>query len=441
MKVSPEPEVATRKSGPVAAAGVSSDESAEIARFIASGDSGAAVEAAKKFHKRCKTSASEALLVDAYIARIATLISRDLEVEARNLMERIRGLYPSARARMPEIKALFGAHKNGGIHKGEGGPKGDLDSLLSPLNDPALPDERRTAIYKAVASQVSDLGQLAESQVLPAEHPLRKTAFDLLAALNAVTSGPVEDQTLGFPEISRQSPLACWKMLLRAIAAFYRRDHGLCERCLAAIDPSTAPARLIPALRTLMGQKHLLGPASELLVKQAASGIEALRSKLQKLEQSFGRRNQAQTVRDIRDAISACKQDCPAIVERLKQHIFVRSFISGFEEDRAQAALDGAPVVADAYFWRLFARATEDPRMSPFAVLLACASWEEFRRHAKREGWLPEVGPEVAALYLHMADLLSRIPEEESFALRRSFILNFDGFEIYYRKQSPEIRA
>ena len=213
--MSPEPEVATRKSEFTPAAGVHPKESAQVARLIANGDSSSAVEAAKKIHKRYKSAASEALLVDAYIARIAALIGRNLEVEARNLMERIRGLYPSARARLAEIKAMFGVRK------------GELDAILSPLNDPLLPEDRRAVIYKIIACQVSDLEVLAQCQVLAADHPLRKTAGDLLTALKAVTSGPVDDQALAFPEISRHSPFASWKMLLRAIAAFYRRDQVL----------------------------------------------------------------------------------------------------------------------------------------------------------------------------------------------------------------------
>src|SRR5205807_419284 len=121
--------------------------------------------------------------------------------------ERVRDLYPASRERLKEIKALFAARK------------GELDAFLQPLNDPSLPEEKRIAIYKAISCQVGDLGVLAECQVLPAEHLLRRTAKALAAALEAVTSGPVDDQALAFPEISRHSPFASWKMLLRAIAA------------------------------------------------------------------------------------------------------------------------------------------------------------------------------------------------------------------------------
>jgi hypothetical protein len=144
--VSPEQEVATRKSEMMPGAGVHPEDSAKVARLIASGDTSAAVEAAKKIHKRVKNAASEALLVDAYIARIPALIERKLEVEARNLMEHVRDRYPASRERLKEIKPLFSVRK------------AELDALLQPLNDPSLSEEKRATIYKTITYQVGDLG-------------------------------------------------------------------------------------------------------------------------------------------------------------------------------------------------------------------------------------------------------------------------------------------
>ncbi len=70
------------------------------------------------------------------------------------------------------------------------------------------------------------------------------------------------DSALALPEVPHRSPLAPWKLLLRAIAAFYRREDALCEKCLAAIEPDAAAARLAPALRALMGQAPALTPAT-----------------------------------------------------------------------------------------------------------------------------------------------------------------------------------
>ena len=77
------------------------------------------------------------------------------------------------------------------------------------------------------------------------------------------------------------------------------------------------------------------------------------------------------------------------------------------------AAALGGPTLKNADFWRLLARASEEARQGPLDIAMACSAWEEFRKHAIEEKWFPAFGPEVAALYLHMADLWTRIPDEE----------------------------
>lgn len=409
---------------------VPAQESAQVAQLITSGQSGPALEIAKQIHKRYGNPASEALLTDAYVARIFSLMDRNLEADAKALTDLVWERYRSSRARLGEVKALFAARK------------GELDALLAPLEDPSLPPEKRASIAHFVRCHVSNLSGLSNCRVLRTEHPLRTGAAALVTAFDAVTSGPVEDATLALPDISRQSPLASWKMLLWAIASFYRHDDQLCDKYLKTIEPDSAAARLIPALRALMGQKAELTPTALLLVRQIGGGGEALRAKLQKLEQvlEIGRENQGQTLREIRDVLAACKQSCPDLEERLKQHIWVRAIQTGLKKERLRSAADGG-CLKNAYYWRLAAHAFERPAKSPQSILYACSLWEEFRRHALNEHWFPAKGPEVSTLYLHMLDLLERMPEEELLELRRWFSTEFRGHADDYQDQPPSIRA
>src|SRR5207248_2746190 len=48
---------------------------------------------------------------------------------------------------------------------------------------------------------------------------------------------------------------------------------------------------------------------------------------------------------------------------------------------------------------------------------------------------------EVATLYLHMADMLHRMPAAELGGLRHGYEARFDGYAEYYRDQPAEIRA
>jgi hypothetical protein len=67
----------------------------------------------------------------------------------------------------------------------------------------------------------------------------------------------------------------------------------------------------------------------------------------------------------------------------------------------------------------LFARAFEETR-DPERLVIACATWDEFRRTAAQEGWFAENSPESAAVSLHMAGLLEQLPESALRELQHS---------------------
>src|ERR1039458_3971645 len=219
-------------------------ERAQVEQLIANGKAGVAVDIAKQAHKRFGNAAAEALLVDAYVARILELAERKLDVEARALLEQVQQRHPSSHERLREVAATLKARG------------GDMQALLELLADPSLPAETRAVV----------------------EARIREAAGAVVGALEAVTSGPVAAERLALPEISRHSPLAPWKMLLRATNAFYGHQDALCEKYLAAIEPTAAAARLVPAVRAMMGQKQKLTPAAEALVKQAGGEFAALRA-------------------------------------------------------------------------------------------------------------------------------------------------------------------
>jgi hypothetical protein len=402
-------------------------ERERVVQLIADGQSGKALDLCKEIHQRRQSGDSEALLLDAYGARLRTLLERNLEFEAKKLLDLVRDRYPSAAGRLPEWNALFAARR------------GDLDALLAPLNDPSSPPERHAAIAATIRRDVVDLRALSGCHVLAPDHPLRTAAAALANAFDAVTSGPVAEEALALPEVSRQSPLAPWKMLIRAIAAWYRHDDALCEKYLAALEPGSAPARLTPALRALLHQKQTLTPAAHALVTQAGANLEKLRDALKALDQALDRRKQAQILPEIRNALAVCRQAEPGLVERLKQHISIRAMLANVKPEQALSALQG-PALRNANFWRLLARATEEQK-GGLMVPLACCVWEEFRRHAIHEGSFPAQGPQVAALYLHLTDLWHKISPEEVDAIRQQFLSDFAGLGDYYKGQPPEIRA
>jgi hypothetical protein len=409
-------------------AGVPVPQEEEVRDLLAKGKTKPAVELAKEIHKRCGWPESEALLVDAYAARIRCLWKTGLQEEAKALFELVHERYSCAEARLREVGVALRASD------------GNLEELLRPLNDPALPLEIRRAIENAVRRQVYDLSTLAECAALPADHHLRTAAAALVRAFAAVTVGPVEEAALVLPEVSHRGPLASWKILVRAIAYFYQQDDAACERCLKIIDPDSAPAGLIPVLRTMLraSSDERLGAAAELLVAQVCGNKVSLRRALEALDSAFETRVQGRILPQIQRAMTACDVSDPELVEHLRQHIFVRALQLDLPTRKVRAALGGAPT-KNAYFWRLYARSVESSR-EPIGPVI-CAVWEQFRRHAVAEGWFAENGPEAAALYLHMAELLLEVSDETLETLQSSFAEQFSGFQAFYEDQPPAIRA
>src|ERR1035438_9490221 len=403
-------------------------ERAQVEQLIANGKAGVAVDIAKQVHKRFGNAASEALLVDAYVARISELAERKLDVEASELLDRVRERYPTSKDRLREAAATLKARG------------GDMQALLELLADPSLPAETHAVIETRIRGDAGDPALVARCEALPPGHPLRAAAGAVAGALEAVTSGPVAAESLALPEISRHSPLAPWKMLLRAIHAFYGHQDEPCEKYLAAIEPTAAASRLVPAVRAMIGQKQKLTPAAEALVKLTGGGFAALRTTLVTLDQALDKKNQTLALQETGKAVTLCKQVCPGLLERLKQHISVRAMMAGAKADRVSAAM-GGPSLKNAYFWRLLARAYEETPGDPVAIPLACSVWEEFRRHAVHEKWFPANGPEIATLYVHMADLWRRISEDDRDHVAHRFASTFRGHREDYAGQPPQIRA
>jgi hypothetical protein len=410
-------------------ASVLAAEEKEVRAMLARGSTKAALEQAKKIHKRFGTQASEALLLDAYVARIHSLLELGLTVEAKALLELVQERYPSIKDKVADIGVKVAIRQ------------GSWENIVAALNAPVVGEEQRAAIESAIKCQLMDLSALAECATLAPQHPLRASAAALRKAFEAVTSGPVAEDALRLPEVSHRGPLGPWKTLVRAIAHFYRQDDAACERCLEAIDPDSAPARLVPAMRAMLARRpaeHRLSPASASLLGQVGGNMEVLRNALRSLDAVFATNAQSKIIPEIQRAISACRAACPELIERLQQHIAIRAARSELRPRRVEAAI-GGPAIQNAYFWRLFARSFEST--SDLLAVEACSMWEQFRRHALAEGWFREDGPEAAALYLHMAELLLDIPGEELSEVRADFMENFPGYGDTYEKQPPVIRA
>jgi len=381
-----------------------------IRQLIGSGKSKTALDDAKEFHKQRGSADSEILLIDAYLARIQALFDQNLALEAKSLIALVRERFPTAKERLDALTASASASG------------GDLDELLKPLNDPALSAESRAAIEQVIQNQVTDLASLARCAALPPEHGLRQAAAALDQAFGVVTSGPVTDEQIALPEVSHRSPLANWKLLIRAIASFYRNEDKSCEDFLAAIKPESAPFRLVPAMRAMLGAAPGdLKPAEAALAARTRGSLDGLRRALADLDHAFARANDpGQIFKAVRSAVRECRQSSPSLLGALRQMASVKAEVASLDGERMIAALEGAPR-RDAVFLRDLAWELERTGDSE-DLMLACGWWDCFRQEAMREGWFAERSLEVAALYLRMAGLLGRMPEPLLREMQRPYV-------------------
>ncbi len=381
----------------------SGDEKLAIRQLITSGKAKTALDRAKDLHKRQPSADSEAILIDAYAARIQSLWDQNLALEAKSLQQLVRERFPSSIAKLDALKA---AHTALG---------GEIDALLAPLagTGSEVSPEIRAGIDLTLQNRVTDLKAVADCAVLPDEHPLRVAAAALMQAFAVVTSGPVTHQQLALPEVSHRSPFAPWKLLVRAIALLHRHEDEACRECLKLIKPESVPGRLVAAMQALLGTPsgEPLSPAASALVARISTSPKGLRAELEKLEHGFAHEaGHEQFVKLMRAAMQECRRSAPGLAEALKRRLYVRSAMEGWDRDRVIAALDGAPKHT-ATLLREMAHGLET-NGDASSVTAACEYWVDFLQEAIREEWFAADGLEVATVYVHMAAQLVKLPPD-----------------------------
>lgn len=377
----------------------------EVERLISKGKYREAVALAKELNKRMESAESAALVGRAYIARVKGMFEQGLKVEARELMKLVSAQYPSTRGELEELRIIYDVRD------------GMIDELIQSLLDPQITPEKREAIERVIKSHVLHPEVIAHCQVLPADHPLKTGATAILKAFSAVTNGPVADEDISLPQISRRNPFSPWKILIKAIGCFYRHEDEACRQFLEAIDPESAPYRLVPVLKAmtsgLTAEENLL-PAAKSLADQITHHLGNFTKSLDELDKAFKTGNLHKIVKSIKYAVTLCRQAKPALLEILTQHISIQIILKDISFQPVKDPLGGLPR-KNAYLWHLLARGMEEKG----EVLLACSFWEEFQKNAVNEGRFADDSLEISAVYLHMADRLKRLPGLNAKQMRR----------------------
>jgi tetratricopeptide (TPR) repeat protein len=374
---------------------------ARVESLIASGKTREALELAKQWLKETRSAEAEALVLAAYEARIRVMLARGLYDEATALAALVGERFPAHRDRIVPL-----------VRQSKAIAAGDLRPLLAELA--AADPPRRLEIEAILTRELRDPRLLAESDALAVDEPLRRAARAVCDLFAAVTSGPLPDGALAaLDQVSRHSPLAPWKLLIRALDAYYRRADGAALANLDAIPPPAAPARLVPVLRHLLGEPgapEQRSPAAGAVIRAVTGGRTMLRPHLERLIRALA-------AKDGGTAVAAVERIMPLValepphVKRIfaatvlwqwyRLHLNPKPLIEALRRDRRD--LDWQRDTQ-----RLIALTLERAGAWDEALIF----WDGYLTAATRAGTLPAEGRAPSRVLLHMAELFPADREE-----------------------------
>jgi hypothetical protein len=366
-----------------------------VQTLLARGQTREAVEAAKEFLKQVPGAEAEALVVEAYQARIQALMTSGMYKEAGALAALVSARFPTSQARVtPFIRQSEVA-------------SGNFEALLTELSGAAPP--RRRELEAILTRAMHDPAVLADSAALPADHPLKRQAIAVRDLFTAVTSGPLPEGALAeLDDIPRHSPLAPWKLLIRALDAFYRRADASVRSNLDGIPLDSGPGRLVPVLRRLIGETK---PTEERSVA-ISTLLDKVSGGRTLVEGHLTRLTQALTGRDVRTALTAVQ----ALLPRFESSptVLKRTFLATILHHWHGQDLPPPALI------RVLSRNKRDPDVVRLMALTiertdwtdALVLWDEYVAAAIAAGILSTTGPEMARVMLHMAALFPGDPED-----------------------------
>jgi hypothetical protein len=365
-----------------------------IASLIASGKSRDAVETAKQCLKHTPGPEAEALVVQAYTARIKALQASGMHREAQALGALVCERFP---AHQVQVAVLMRQSEVS---------TGNFETLLAELATADIPRQRE--LEAILARWLTDPAVLAESPVLPANHPLKRMARTVSDVLAAVTTGPLPAVALAtLDDIPRHSLLAPWKLLIRALDAFYRHADAAVLANLSGIPPDSGPARLVPVLRRLVGENGLPGERSfavTTLIEQVSGHHTVVRTQLSQLSQALAAHDERKALAAVRTLLPLFQAAPTALRRTFLVSVLHHWHHQGLSPDHLLHLLPSGK--RDPGIVRLLALTLERSEWDTALVM-----WDGYLTAATATGLLSTTGPEIARVLLHMANLFPADPE------------------------------
>lgn len=370
---------------------------ARLERLMDSGDSRGAVEAAKELVREQPGPESEALAVQAYTLRISALIAAGLAREAVAMANIVRERFPGqASVWAPVVEnARLAA--------------GDFDTVLGQLATAGAAE--RAIIEERLLPWLADPSVLVRSAALDPADALAREAAAIADLFEIVTSRLATAEELArLNEVRRRSPLAPWKLLVRAIDAFHRKEDERVASNVAAIDGRSPAARAGAVLTALLtgAVKGERSVAAERLIDRVSGGRAAVAAQLRNMETAADHDDRRRLREEIRTFLRSVDRLSPYAREQVRTAL-VLAFGTSFSAEQMAA---------------LFRLDGRDPSMHRYAALLmessglplGAAVWSSYAEAFLAEG---DIEPwQAAEIYLHALSLGMDVDDDDPFVCR-----------------------
>ncbi len=378
---------------------------AQVEDLLSRGRSKEALAAAKVLYAATPSPSVQALLVRSYGARVSSLLAANLLPEAEVLLSGVERDFPDQAELLDEPR--FGLRLR----------TGHVADVLTILKEPESKDARCRNAETALRRWLMSPADVAHCAALPGDHPLRLAAADVDDALTAVTSRPMSDEELALSEVSRKSPFAPWKPLVRAIAAFYRGEDATARALASAVPSDSAPAPLAGTLEKLLSQTPPSedSPARNKLFEKVLGYRPRLIRLFNSTEAALTSEEPGAVAKSIPKLIEELTRSHRPLVTQMCQRLVFRAIEARIPRRAIERAL-GGPVPKDAFYWCLLGNHQEKsqpPIQDPRNRAEVAAIWFEFLFHAIEEGTIQRGSLEEAAVLLKIARICRQAGEAE----------------------------
>jgi tetratricopeptide (TPR) repeat protein len=334
----------------------------QVERLLAKGNCKQALKEAKFAYRQQSDDEHCRLLQRAYLARAQELHRFGLREECRAVVEdllELRVTDPAVEQALPDLLVAIGMF---GRQQAASNTPASATSATPSSATSATPADPR------LLSSAADYAVLRPDEA-PASLPeIRPGAITIRTALSALETGDEAAALATVKDIARGSPFADWKLFVRGLAAYYRKDTAEMPANWDRLEPARFAARIAAVLKALRdpssadrGNDRL--KASVRKIEQRLSGSSVL-THLHALQRHITADRWDKVLQGLSVCQAALREFDPQILQRVSSLLYGEIVHKGRTAALAQLARIAEPLALDPNWNRAWAIVWEHPANS-----------------------------------------------------------------------------